>query len=156
METTEAVLQNRNIEVKHEDEIAPSSPSSSQLTASHSPQMPANPGPNTKTCDQGESSTGEATVTEVDQLLSQNIVTCRVGPKRRTFQIHHDLISSASGHFKTVLRSGVTGKPITEQHLLNRDAEAFSLFVTYLYRGGVKAQDSSGVVEGTVVYLPQA
>lgn len=67
--------------------------------------------------------------------ISSDIVTFLVGPKRRTFKIHHSLICSASGYFKTMLRRSLSGRPITEKYLPNHDAEAFSLFVTYLYRG---------------------
>ncbi|KAI4245178.1 MAG: hypothetical protein LQ352_006630 [Teloschistes flavicans] len=139
MGITKAELRDRNVRINYE-EPPTKSPSSPTSTASQSPQMPATPDPKTETGGQRESSMDKTAVTEAQKTafsdhISSDIVTFLVGPKRRTFKIHHSLICSASGYFKTMLRRSLSGRPITEKYLPNHDAEAFSLFVTYLYRG---------------------
>lgn len=67
--------------------------------------------------------------------FSSGIVSFWIGPKRRLSQVHHSLICSASNHFRTQLRRARDRNSITDEYLSDHDAEAFSLLVTYLYRG---------------------
>ena len=67
-------------------------------------------------------------------LLTGNTVNLYLGPKRKHYLLHRDLLSSCSDFFKQTFEK----EPNVPLYLTEYDPIAFELFVDWLYRGSLK------------------
>ncbi|KAI9696236.1 MAG: hypothetical protein M1836_005789 [Candelina mexicana] len=72
------------------------------------------------------------------------MVTLYVGPKQKKWTLHKELLCHRSSFFRDSIVGQSPEADRTELNLPDTDEEAFEVFVTSLYGGGVKAIDSEG------------
>lgn len=66
------------------------------------------------------------------------MVTVFVGPKRKVFHLHRDLLCDRSAYFKATLLGSFKEAETQELFLADDDVAAFEIFVNCLYGAGVK------------------
>ncbi|KAL8716508.1 MAG: hypothetical protein Q9225_006171 [Loekoesia sp. 1 TL-2023] len=73
--------------------------------------------------------------TSFSSLLTSAMVSFYVGPKKKAYPIHRDLICSISPIFKAHFGSLETKNPVTDMYLPNHEPKIFEMFISFLYRG---------------------
>ncbi|KAL8682498.1 MAG: hypothetical protein Q9186_001445 [Xanthomendoza sp. 1 TL-2023] len=71
----------------------------------------------------------------ISSLLTSNMVTFFVGPKKKEYIIHRDLICSKSATAAAYFGPLDTKTPTTEMYLPTHDPAIFALLVDFVYRG---------------------
>jgi len=70
-----------------------------------------------------------------------------VGPKRKKYHVHKELLCNRSEHFRAMFQGGYKETQTKEVFLIDEDASAVELFVTWIYgttlRGPMNANESS-------------
>ncbi|KAI9712190.1 MAG: hypothetical protein M1812_006924 [Candelaria pacifica] len=69
----------------------------------------------------------------LNELLTNNMVDIYVGPKRKHWCLHKDLLSDRSPFLLTTFSSGVKEEHGNGMYLPDDDPDAFELFVNWLY-----------------------
>ncbi|KAL8727186.1 MAG: hypothetical protein Q9166_006223 [cf. Caloplaca sp. 2 TL-2023] len=72
---------------------------------------------------------------DISSLITSDMVTFFVGPKKKTYHVHRDLICSASSVLKGHFISMDTKHPVVNMYLPNHSPSVFELIVSFLYRG---------------------
>lgn len=71
-------------------------------------------------------------------LLTGSMVDILVGPGRKTFNLHRDLLCDRSDYFKASLEGAFLESQTNELHLPDDSPAVFELFVNWLYGGSLK------------------
>jgi hypothetical protein len=74
-------------------------------------------------------------------------VTIFVGPEKRKFTVHAELLKSASNYFATAMRGNWIESRTNVYSLLDLNVEAFETFVRWLYRGTLEVHYRSDLDE---------
>ncbi|KAI4173157.1 MAG: hypothetical protein LQ343_003084 [Gyalolechia ehrenbergii] len=78
--------------------------------------------------------TEEKDYTSFSSLLASPMVIFHLGPKKKAYHIHRDLICSTSPIFQSHFGALETKTPTTDMYLPDHDPKAFELFLSFLYR----------------------
>ena len=70
------------------------------------------------------------------RLITSKTVTLLVGPKRKAYTAHKDLLCRLIPYFSKAFNGTFTESSAAEIHLLDEDPSTIELFITWLYRGG--------------------
>lgn len=73
------------------------------------------------------------------RLLTSELVATFIGPTRKAFHIHQDLLCDRSTYFKAAFRGKFEEAATKELYLVDDDDAAFELFVNWLYGANLKA-----------------
>ncbi|KAL8710626.1 MAG: hypothetical protein Q9220_004850 [cf. Caloplaca sp. 1 TL-2023] len=78
---------------------------------------------------------------DLPSLLTSDMVTCYLGPKRKAYPVHRRLLLSSSTTFETHFGSLDAKDPVTTMYLTNKDPAVFEVFLGFLYRRCISSTD---------------
>jgi hypothetical protein len=76
------------------------------------------------------------------RAIGNKLITIYVGPKRREFVVHKNLICQTSDFFSKAFTGGFQEAQENSMHLPEDDPNAFSLFIDWIYRSKIPARYS--------------